>query len=446
MTSLRARLLAGLLVGLLLAALAAAALIYWTALNEANEVFDQHLRDTALTLRDEAFEHPFAAVPEPELSTQDRAADLVVQVFSLEGVRIYYSQRHVAIPGLTTLGFSDVDTPEGRWRVFGAQTPLHVIQVAQPLSVRQARAARLALRVLLPFALFVPLLGALVWLIVGRGLRPLRELAAQVDARSADALAPLSESGLPQEARPLVTALNAQLARVEQLIDHERAFLADAAHELRTPLTALRLQVQALAHAPESERARATVAILSGLERAGRLIEQLLALARQQQPVEFTGSAVALDQLARQVVAELLPLADARSIDLGVTDAAPLTAQGDDEALAVLLRNLVDNALRYTPSGGRVDVAVLSEEGEPTLKVSDTGPGIPVAERERVFGRFHRLPGSPAGGSGLGLALVRSIAERHGANVVLGEGLDGSGLSVSVRLGRKPRGCDRLGG
>lgn len=438
MKSLRARLLAGLLGGLLLAALAAAALIYRTALAEANEVFDEHLRDTALTLRDEAFEHPFNAVPQPELSQQDRAADLVVQVFSLDGVRVYYSQRHMAIPGLTTLGYSDVETPEGPWRVYGAQTPLHVIQVAQPLSVRQARAARLALRVLLPFGLFVPVLGTLVWLIVGRSLRPLRELANQVDARPADALAPLPETDLPQEARPLVTALNAQLTRVEKLLEHERAFLADAAHELRTPLTALRLQVQALAQAPESDRARATATIQVGLERASRLIGQLLALARQQQPAGFVSRPVALDALARQIVAELLPLADARSIDLGVVEAAPLSVSGDEESLAILLRNLVDNALRCTPVGGRVDVAALTENGAPTLRVTDTGPGIPEAERERVFARFHRVPGSPAGGSGLGLALVRAIADRHGATVVLGEGPGAVGLSVSVRLSALP--------
>lgn len=435
MISLRTRLLVGLLGGLLVAALIAAFMIYRVALAEANEVFDTHLRDTALTLRDAAFEHPYADVPDPELSPMALDADLIVQVFSLEGVRVYYSRQHAAIPGLTTLGYSNVETPEGRWRVFGVQTPRNVIQVAQPIVLRHERAARLAIRVLLPFGLFVPLLGALVWLIVGRSLRPLRQLAATVDARPDDTLSPLPETGLPAEARPLVIALNAQMSRVEKMLERERTFLADAAHELRTPMTGLRLQVQALAQAPEAEREKSVAAIRGSLDRTSRLIEQLLAVARQQQPADVKHQAVRLDDLARQVVAELLPLADARRIDLGVTEAAPLSVQGDAEALAILLRNLVDNALRYTPGDGRIDVAVIDEDGAPALRVSDDGPGIPSTERSRVFDRFYRLPGSPPGGSGLGLALVRTIAAAHGARITLRSGIDGRGLGATVRFG-----------
>lgn len=429
--SLRARLLAGLLLGLLVAALAGAALIYRIALAEANEVFDEHLRDTALSLRDQMFGGPFA--PGPELSAQDRAADLVVQVFSLDGVRVYYSQRHQVVPGLTTLGYSNVQTSEGRWRVFGVQTPLHVIQVAQPMAIREARAARLALRVLAGFALFVPLFAALVWVIVGRGLRPLRQLAAQVEQRPAEALSPLPESGLPAEAQPLVTAFNGQLQRLSGLLDRERAFLADAAHELRTPLTALRLQVQAMQNAPPEERAAASAEILQGIDRASRLIEQLLALARQEQLPAPPAQAVALDALARQVIAERLPLADAKRIDLGLSEAAPCVVQGDPEALALLLKNLVDNAIRYAPDGARVDVAVRVAEGRPELSVSDSGPGIPEAERQNVLRRFYRLPGNGASGSGLGLALVNRIAERHGAQLRLESGPLG-GLLVRLRF------------
>ena len=435
MKSLRSRLLIGLLGGLLVAALAAALLIYRAALAEANEVFDLHLRDTALTMRDEAFQRPFSAPPQPDLTARDAEVDLVVQVFSLDGVRVYYSRRHFDLPGLTTLGYSTVDTRDGRWRVFGVQTPLHVIQVAQPQAVRQVRAARLAVRVLLPFALFVPLLGGLVWFIVGRGLRPLRNLAGEIDARSAEVLSPLRTANLPDEARPLVIALNAQMKRVETLIEHERSFLADAAHELRTPLTGLRLQVQALAHAPEPQRAPAIEAIQCSLDRTSRLIEQLLALARQQQPEQAVLTPVALDELARRVVAELLPMADARGVDLGVTDAAAVIVAAEPEALASLLRNLVDNALRYTPAGGRIDVSVAAEKnGAALLQVFDNGPGIPADQRERVFDRFYRLPESPAGGSGLGLSVVQLIAQRHGAKVMLGEGIDGRGLGVTVRF------------
>lgn len=429
--SLRARLLAGLLGGLLLAALLVAALLYRITLREANEVFDQHLRDTALSLRDQMFSGPFA--PQPELSAQDRAADLAVQVFSLDGVRVYLSQPHSVLPGLTTLGYSDVETREGRWRVYGVRTPLHVIQVAQPTAVREARAARLALRVLAAFALLVPLLAALIWWIVGRGLQPLRQLAAQVEARPAEALEPLPQTGLPSEAQPLVQALNGQLRRLAGLLENERAFLADAAHELRTPLTALRLQVQALQGAPESERAAASAAILAGIGRAGRLIEQLLALARQEQLPAPEPRALALHELPPAVIADLLPLADAKHIELGYDPAQPCTVLGDAEALALLLRNLIDNAIRYTPAGGRVEVGVQRIDGQPELWVGDSGPGIPEEERERVLRRFYRLPGSPAEGSGLGLALVSRIAQRHGAKLRL-ETSPLGGLRVRLRF------------
>ncbi|ROH93343.1 hypothetical protein ED208_02135 [Stagnimonas aquatica] len=429
--SLRARLLAGLLGGLLLAALLVAALLYRITLREANEVFDQHLRDTALSLRDQMFAGPFA--PQPELSAQDRAADLAVQVFSLDGVRVYLSQPHSVLPGLTTLGYSDVETREGRWRVYGVRTPLHVIQVAQPTAVREERAARLALRVLAVFALLVPLLAALIWGIVGRGLRPLRALAAQVEARPAEALEPLPQTGLPSEAQPLVQALNGQLRRLAGLLESERAFLADAAHELRTPLTALRLQVQALQGAPEAERAAAGTAILAGIDRASRLIEQLLALARQEQLPAPEPRTIALHELPPAAIADLLPLADAKQIELGYGVAQPCTLLGDAEALSLALRNLIDNAIRYTPVGGRVELGVQCVDGQPELWVSDSGPGIPEAERERVLRRFYRLPGSPAEGSGLGLALVSRIAQRHGAQLCLDQGALG-GLRVRLRF------------
>lgn len=431
--SLRARLLAGLLGGLLLAALLVAALLYRITLREANEVFDQHLRDTALSLRDQMFAGPFA--PQPELSAQDRAADLTVQVFSLDGVRVYLSQPHSVLPGLTTLGYSDVQTREGEWRVFGVRTPLHVIQVAQPMAVREARAARLALRVLAAFALLVPLLTALIWWIVGRGLRPLRQLAAQVEARPAEALDPLPQDGLPAEARPLVQALNGQLRRLASLLDRERAFLADAAHELRTPLTALRLQVQTLQGAPEDQRAAAGEGILAGIARASRLIEQLLALARQEQLPAPEPRPVALHELPPPVIAELLPLADARHIEIGYGEAPHCTVIGDAEALALLLKNLIDNAIRYTPEGGRVEVALRSLDGGAELVVGDSGPGIPPAEQDRVLQRFYRLPGSPAGGSGLGLALAAAIAARHQARLGFGRSALG-GLEVRLRFDR----------
>lgn len=427
MNSLRARLLVWLLGGLAVVGLIGAAGLYRYGLAQANSAFDEHLRDTALALRTQGF------VPlQPDLSDGGEDADIVVQIWGLNGVRVYLSQPYAALPGLTTLGFSTVQTPGGEWRVFGVQSRFSVIQVAQPLVVREARAARLALRLLLPFLLCLPVLAAMIWIVVGRSLSGVARLANEVRARGPSELTPLPIVNLPGEIEPLVVALNTLLQRAEAARTRERAFIADAAHELRTPLTALRLQLQDLALAPEAERIASVANLRAGVMRAGRLIEQLLALARLQAPGEPERVPVVLGALAREVVSELLPLADARKIELSVSADDALKVPGNAETLRILARNLIDNAIRYSGENGEVEVAVYAEGEAAVFEVRDEGPGIAAGERERVFERFHRLPDAPAGGSGLGLAIVRAIAEAHGAEVRLGEGRADRGLKVRV--------------
>ena len=429
MSSLRARLLGSLLAGVLLVGAAGGWVVYRNALAEADAFFDYHLRETALILRDEPVEYLLA----PQLPPTDASYDFVVQVWSLDGVRVYLSRPHAVLPDITTLGFSTVATPEGRWRVFGAQALTRVIQVAQPLSVRERRAAELALQTLKPFALLLPVLALLIWFAVGHALEPLQRLTAQVNARRVDALNALPAERLPDEVQPLVFALNDLLGRLRAALERERAFMADAAHELRTPLTALYLQLGMLARASgEAEREAAMSTLAAGVQRAIHLVEQMLALARQEPRAESQRVPVRLDELAREIVTELVPQADAGRIDLGVAAAQPATIAGDPDAVRTLLRNLVDNAVRYTPAGGRVDVTVESTPGEARLTVSDDGPGIPPEERQRVFDRFYRRAGTAPSGSGLGLAIVKAIADAHGAAVSLDAGPAGKGLAVSV--------------
>ena len=431
MRSLRTRLLAWLLGAVLGVGAVGGAVVYRNALAEADAFFDYHLRQTALILRDQPVRYFLAPPFEPP------DADFVVQVWSLDGVRVYLSRPHAVLPQVTTIGFATVSTREGRWRVFGTQATTSVIQVAQPMSVRAQRAAELALQTLKPFALLLPVLALIIWFAVGHALEPLKRLTAQVRARRVDALDALPEARLPDEVLPLVSALNELLGRLRNALEHERAFMADAAHELRTPLTALHLQLEMLTRAgSESERAAALSSLSAGVQRANRLVEQMLSLAREEPRAGTPHEPVALDDLARAVVAELVPLADAGGIDLGVDAAQPATVRGDPEALRTLLRNLVDNAVRYTPAGGRVDVTVeagaAGGAGGPRLIVSDTGPGIPEIERTRVFDRFYRRAGSGPPGSGLGLAIVKAIAESHGATLALADGPTGRGLSVTV--------------
>jgi two-component system OmpR family sensor kinase len=428
--SLRARLLASLLGGVVLVGAAGGWVVYRNALAEADAFFDYHLRQTALLLRDQPVEYLLSQ----QIAPADAAYDFVVQVWTLDGARVYLSRPHTELPEATTLGFSTVTTAEGRWRVYGAQALTRVVQVAQPMSVRSQRAAELALRTLAPFALLLPLLALFIWLAVGHALKPLARLTGLVKTRRAHSLEPLPQTPLPEEVQPLVAALNELLARLNAARERERDFMADAAHELRTPLTALYLQLGTLARAAsEAERAAAMKELGEGVQRAIRLVEQLLALAREAPRQSPPHEPVALEPLAREIVAELIPLADARHVDLGLGTAQPLTVSGDPDALRTLLRNLVDNAVRYSGNGGRVDVAVEADgAGRATLAVGDSGPGIPPAEHARVFDRFYRRAGTGPPGSGLGLAIVKAIADAHGATLTLGSGVDGRGLKVVV--------------
>ena len=436
MSSLRGRLLASLLGGVVLVGLGGGWIVYRNALAEADAFFDYHLRQTALILRDQPVEYLLSQQP-----PADASYDFVVQVWTLDGVRVYLSRPHATLPDITTLGFATVTTREGRWRAYGVQALTRVIQVAQPMSVREQRAAELALRTLAPFALLLPALALLIWLAVGHALNPLARLTALVKARREDTLEPLPDSQLPDEVRPLVGALNELLGRLGASLGRERAFMADAAHELRTPLTALLLQMDTLARASgETERAAAMERLSEGVQRAIRLVEQMLALAREEPRTAPKHVPVALVPLAREVIGELEPLADAHHIDLGLSAAEPLTVAGDPEALRTLLRNLVDNAVRYAGEDARVDVSVQSAgsaaDPRADLAVTDSGPGIPAAERSRVFDRFYRRAGTEPPGSGLGLAIVKAIADAHGATLTLDVGHEGRGLKVSVSFPR----------
>lgn len=429
MTSIRRKLLGWLLAAVLVAGLTAAWGIYRQARTELDAVFDYHLRQLALSLRNRSFE---GMLIEPA----DLAGefDFVIQVWDRDGGRLYFSRPYVALPDHARLGYDTVPSADGLWRVFAIQAQGLTIQVAQPMSVRNRLAAGSALRTLSPFLVLLPLLGLLVWFVVGRELRPLETVARAVGKRTATALDPLQSDGLPDEVRPLVGALNELLERLGRALTVQRSFVADAAHELRTPLAALRLQIQLTERATaDDERAAAFATVKSGLDRATRVVEQLLTLARQDPEAgERIMMPVDLPALARQVVAERTPLAEARDIDLGVGGCGEATIIADAEGLRVMLANLIDNALHHAPRGGRVDVNVQVIKDDVVLEVIDDGPGIPADERERVFDRFYRRAGTDTPGSGLGLAIVSNIAGRHRARIALDDAPGGRGLAVRV--------------
>lgn len=446
MNSLRRTLLISLLGAIVVVFAIGGFATYLTARGEIDTLMDYHLRQLALSLRDQHFGEPTT----PPLTPPDPAFDFVIQIWDDQGVRLYLSHPHSVLPSLAQFGYNTVKTTEATWRVFSVPLQDHVIQIAQPMAVRGRMAADAALRTLIPVLALIPLLGGLIWYLIGRGLRPLDRLAAEVGTRRADSLDPLPAADVPDEARPLVLALNALLARLDHALSAQRAFVADAAHELRTPLAALQIQLQLTERAADEATRHAALAELrGGLERASHLVQQLLTLARQEPGTDskVEATTVALASIARQSLADHAALADARHIDLGAVELDDsLRVAGDPEALRTLIGNLLDNAIRYTPAGGRVDLAVhrgpacraSAAAAAPTttetwcwLHVSDSGPGIPPDERQRVLDRFYRRAETDQPGSGLGLAIVRSIAERHRACLELDTSSYG-GLQIGV--------------
>jgi two-component system, OmpR family, sensor kinase len=310
------------------------------------------------------------------------------------------------------------------------------IAVAQETALRDESARAGALHTLAPILILVPVLLLAVADLVRKSFRPLWRIAEEVDRRRETELYPLAHASLPSEVRPFVIAINRLLDRVEQARQAERRFVADAAHELRSPMTALGLQAEALANVDLSAEARTRLATLrSGIERSRNLLGQMLALARAESAPAGGGGAASVRRVFRDVVQDLLPLAEARGLDLGVTDAADVQLAAGEADLVVVVKNLVENAIRYTPAGGRIDLSASCQAGAVELVVEDDGPGIPSSERERVFDPFYRVPGAEGMGSGLGLSIVRATLERLGGRVVLGDSSRSStGLRVSVTL------------
>ncbi len=442
MKSIRRELLFWLLVGLSLAVAAAAVGTYLRARVEANALFDYQLQAMAASLSDA----PFVAAPVEGIGNGAGDDALVVQIWDRNGVRLYLSQPQRALPQHAQIGFNDVHTDEGDWRVFSTLSGSQVVQVAQPMRARRALAASMALRTIVPLLAILPVLALMIWLIVDKGFRPLDRIAAAVARRSPTVLEPLAERGLPSEVTPLVQALNTLLGRLRDALSAQRTFIADAAHELRTPLTAVHLQAQlAERAATEPDRRAALTDLKAGLDRATRLSEQLLTLAREEPGVAQSAfGPVDLRAVARDAIEAIAPLAAAKAIDLGLVESPPSApaaiVSGDAAALSTLVSNLIDNAVRYTPARGRVDVETVAEPGAVVLTVRDSGPGVPEAERARVFDRFYRGVHAEGAerGSGLGLAIVKRVADRHGAEIALGEGLGGAGLGVSVRFPPPP--------
>lgn len=435
MTSLRARMMFTLLAGLLSGGIAGAVGLYFQSIEELDELFDERLRALGDRLRPETL-----ARDSPQGDPEEHD-DIVVQLWSRDGQLLFRSSTEERAPAPSVSGFSSAPDDDDIWRSYAHRTAEGgFLQVAQELSERQEMAAASAFHLLLPLLAVLPLIAVFTAWTVSRQLRPLRVLAEQLRSRGALTQSVIVVPQAPVELAPVVAALNQLLARQAEAAHQQRDFLADAAHELRTPLAVVSLQAQRAQQVIDPvERREALDALKRGVERATRLVTQLLALARTEPGAADVGAMTGLapidfEILLKTVLAELYPLAAEKQIDLGLTESRRCEIQGDAEDLRSLIVNLVDNAIRFTPSGGRVDVALKVADRRASLIVSDTGPGIPPERRRLVFERFVRHGTADIGGTGLGLAIARQVAERHGGSIVLEDGDAGCGLRARVSL------------
>ncbi|MFD0668441.1 ATP-binding protein [Ramlibacter sp. MAHUQ-53] len=421
----------GLGAGILIAA------TWWVLAEEMEEVFEDNLKQVAL-----AVVHHHGAAPGaaprlaqelPRVYEEFGSFEFVTAVWSREGALLASSHRDVRLPFHSRSGLTQVRASGESWHLYTIVLEDGIVQAAQRASEREILARETAGALVLPAAGVLALIAGLVTLALRRGLEPLARAADEVAARSAESLHPIALSSQPPELHHLVGAVNDLMARLGHALAQQRHFMADAAHELRTPMTALRLQAQLLERAQEpAQRAMALDELREGIERTQRLVERLLQLARVSPDAPPTPEeAVDLSALVRDCVSRFAARAEHAGIDLGATNQAAPVVAGDPQQLAMLLDNLVENALRHVPRGGRIDVAAAREGAAPCLLVNDTGPGIAAEERGRVFDRFYRGPQASGYGSGLGLSIVRAVAVRHGARVELGDA-PGGGLQVRV--------------
>ncbi|MCC8392374.1 two-component sensor histidine kinase [Paraburkholderia sp. MMS20-SJTR3] len=358
-------------------------------------------------------------------SSQDSDVKVVIDRLSERSAEMSKAAG-LTIPHAMADGFHDLDSSGQSWRVnIRTLRTGERIAVAEPSALRDEIARDGAMRTLVPVLLLMPVLFVVVVVIVRTKLAPLSRLAIVVDRQTDASLEPLPEEGIATEVLPFVRSINRLIGRLKDAISHQRRFVASAAHELRSPLAALSLQAGNLEATITSPDARERLSSFqSGLRRTHRLVEQLLALARSEQGTLEPPAAWSLGAAATDAINACIELARAKDIDLGIVHVDDIEVVVDRTSTAVVLRNLVDNAVRYTPDGGKVDVSAFQKAGELIFEITDTGPGIPDNELEHVLEPFYRLNHALAPGSGLGLSIVSEIARRTGGRLVL-ENIEG---------------------
>lgn len=437
MSSLRKRLTLSLWGALIFVGAGSAALAYFVAGRDASRTLDYQMEQIARLMLARAPDDVTRSIdldPDPQVA-HDYDDEILVWITDAAGRSVFTSQWRVPPPSRWDSGFQDVTLAGRSYRLFAATTPGYQILVAQETESRREIATGASYAALLPLVVLLPVLALVIALVIRAAFGTIRSATDEIAARPPFALNALSTAGLPSEIRPLVDEVNRLLARLADAVRHEQQFLIDAAHALRTPLAALQLQADVLdrAHDPEDRQARLGE-LRAGVRRVSRLAAQLLTLAGNELGPQAAAAGIAFDAEIGAASAMYASVAARRGIDLSVNAEANVSVPGPAGRVALLVGNLLDNALRYTPPGGRVRIDASHADGVANFEVIDEGPGLAEDELERVFERFYRVPGDPTDGSGLGLAVVRSVAQSMGGSTSLANRRDRSGLIARVSL------------
>lgn len=445
--SLTLQLMAGIALPFLLVIALIGAIAYLTAKDEISEVYDSQMITSAQQLsliagRGDEENGALVTRKDLRLSSENQAAlDDYARWRTFRAWRddqlvLIYDGGPAILSASPVTGFSLLKTENGPWRIFTYRVPENniVVVVGESLDARRVISMRIVWGVCLPLLLVLPVIVLMVWLGIRFGLKDLTHFAADVRRRSPDDLSHVGHEGLPIEIAPVADSVNQLLDKLERSRAQERLFTDNAAHELLTPLAALVVQTDVIRNATtDSERSAMLEDLSQGVDRASRLLDQLLVLARirhtpfQPLPVNLYGA-------ASDVIRDVYVRAQARSIELSLRGDEVATIPSNRPMLALLIGNLVDNAIKYAPEGSEVELSVTHFSQGPALIVRDHGPGIPESEREHVFARFYRLKGRNESGSGLGLAIVQTLGEILDAEVTLFTPEEGTGLSVRVQF------------
>lgn len=452
MKSIHRQLLVSLIAALSIGTLLIALLLYKKSATEINELYDNNMQMLASTLTLHGTPFNLAAQPMPKL--QKYAAhseyarhseyathseileeeEFLIQVWNPAGEQVYTSHPLIAFPKQSSQGFHITRFQQAKWRVVTQSNEHGVIQISQPQHARHIYIWQLASGLLLPVLLQIPLIGIFIWIAVGRSLRPLNKVSRDIQARSASSLVPLNPETAPREIQPLIGELNHLLGRLGSAIELQRSFTADAAHELRTPLAALQLQADILARSQsEGEREQALQSLQKGIGRASNLVAQLLTLARLGPEYSKPSSVIELQQLVQHTLEDYFDLATAKGIDLGCHSQAALFINGNADNLRIMIGNLIDNAIRYSPEKSLIDILLYKRDDAVVLEIQDSAALIPASEQSRLFERFYRGSASQqVAGSGLGLAIVSDVVAQHLATIEIKARPDNAGNAFIV--------------